>query len=532
MRLYLFFIMQNYLNIATYKDLSGKKDRAIYRLFEIFPGVLAILTFGIVILGSFIFPVYIAIFIITFDVYWLIKVGFLSFHLRAAFKEVKKNLKIDWLKELNRLPFDNYKVKTIKHWSDIYHLIILPFYKEDINVVRQTMEGLVRTNYPKDKFIVVLAAEERAGERAKSVSEEIYKEYRNKFFQLLITSHPDGIEGELAGKGSNGSWAGEKAKELIDSLDIKYENIMTSVLDVDTVMHSDYFAHLIYVFLTSENPSRASYQPIPFYTNNIWEATPLSRVVAFSATYWHMLQQERPERITTFSSHSMPFTAWVDVNFGQRNMVSEDSRIFWNCFLRYDGDYRVVPLYFPVSMDANVAPTFWKTMVNIYKQQRRWSWGVENIPYFLFGFLKNKKIPKLKKWYYSFSIIEGFWSWSTNALLIFLLGWLPVVVGNPEFQRTVLSFNLPTITRLVMTLAMFGLIFQAIITYTFLPPRPLNFGKSKYIWFALQWLLFPITATIFGALPGLDSQIRLMLGKYMGFWVTPKVRNLSKTPEG
>lgn len=516
--------MQDYLNIATHKDLANKKDRIIYRLFEILPGFLAVLTLGIVISGSFIFPVYIAIFIIIFDVYWLIKVGFLSFHLRSAFNQVRKNLKINWLDELNNLPLDNYRISTIGNWSDIYHLIILPFYKEDINVIRQTMESLVRTNYPKDKFIVVLSAEERAGEHGREVCEEIYKEYRNKFFHLLTTSHPENLEGELAGKGANSSWAGKRAKELIDSLGIKYENILASIFDVDTVSHPDYFARLTYVFLTSKNPLRASYQPIPFYTNNIWEAGPLSRVVAFSASFWHMLQQERPERITTFSSHSMPFVAWMDVDFGQRNMVSEDSRIFWNCFFRYDGDYKVQPLYFPVLMDANVAPTFWKTSVNVYKQQRRWGWGVENIPYFLFGFLKNKKISRFKKWYYSFAIIEGFWSWSTNALLIFMLGWLPILVGGPEFQRTVLSFNLPTITRYIMSLAMFGLIFQAVITYVFLPPRPPKFGKSKNLWIALQWLLFPFTATIFGAIPGLEAQVRLMLGKYMGYWVTPKTR--------
>ena len=180
------------------------------------------------------------------------------------------------------------------------------------------MESLVRTNYPKDKFIVVLSAEERAGEHGREVCEEVYKEYRNKFFHLLTTSHPEGIEGELAGKGANSSWAGKRAKELIDSLGIKYENILASIFDIDTVSHPDYFARLTYVFLTSKNPLRASYQPIPFYTNNIWEAGPLSRVVAFSASFWHMLQQERPERITTFSSHSMPFFGWMDVDFGQR----------------------------------------------------------------------------------------------------------------------------------------------------------------------------------------------------------------------
>ena len=40
----------------------------------------------------------------------------------------------------------------------------------------------------------------------------------------------------------------------------------------------------------------------------------------------------------------------------------------------------------------------------------------------------------------------------------------------------------------------------------------------------LQWILLPISTIFFGSFVALDAQTRLMLGKYMGFFVTPKAR--------
>jgi hypothetical protein len=297
---------------------------------------------------------------------------------------------------------------------------------------------------------------------------------------------------------------------------------LVSNFDVDTIVYPEYFGILTHTFLNTPDRLKSSYQPIPFYFNNIWKAPSISRVMALSGTFWHTLQQEREHHLTTFSSHSMPFKALVDVDFWQVNMVSEDSRIFWQCYLRYNGDYRVTPLYYPVSMDAAVADTFWGTTVALYKQQRRWAYGVENVPYFLFGFKKNKEIPGWRKFRRAFTTMEGLHSWATNALIIFFLGWLPALVGGPEFQSTVVSLNLPFLTGLIMGIAMFGLILSVILSLLILPPRPKGFSRLRYIEMVAQWALFYITIIILGAIPALDAQTRLMLGKYMGFWVTPK----------
>jgi len=175
-------------------------------------------------------------------------------------------------------------------------------------------------------------------------------------------------------------------------------------------------------------------------------------------------------------------------------------------------------------MDANVAKSFFRTLVNIYKQQRRWAYGVGDIPYFLFGFYKNKKISFFKKISLGRELIEGHLSWAVTSILIFALGWLPLILGGQEFSQTLISYNLPRAISRIMTLAMLGLIGSAYLSFLLLPPKPLKYGRFKYLVFAFGWLLFPIMMIFFTAFPALDAQTRWILGKYMGFWCTEKVR--------
>ena len=517
--------MQDYLHIGRATDLTNQKDYHLYRTLEIMPGFLAWLTIFLVVILSFFTPVFMAIFIIAFDIYWLIKTVYLSLHLRVSYNKLKQNLTVNWIDKLNKLQTVGYRLQGLKSWQDIYHLIFLPIYKEDYAIIASTIEGLLKTNYPKSKMIVAICWEERGGKETEEVVREVEKNYKNSFLDIVSVMHPTDLPDEIPGKGSNTAYAAKIIKEsIIDARQISYDHIIVSNFYIDTVVIPEYFGVLTHTFLATENPLRASYQPIPLYVNNIWEAPSFARVVAFSATFWHTVKQEKSETATTFSSHSMPFQALIDVGFWQKNMVSEDSRIFWQCFLRYNGDYKVVPLFYPVSMDANVAPTTNQTLKNIYKQQRRWAYGAENIPYFMFGFIRNKSIPIFKRLYYGFMVIEGNHSWATNALLIFALGWLPVFLGGQEFNRTVLSFNLPYLTRIIMSLSMLGLVSSAVLSIILLPPRPLKYGKFKYLWMLIQWVLFPATTIFLGSIPALEAQTRLMLGKYMGFWVTPKIR--------
>lgn len=505
-----------YLKVAHARDLTGT-DKLIYRLFEMIPGALTWSTFILVVVFSIYKPVWAAIFIIAFDLYWLLKTVYLSIHHYHNWKRLKHNMKLDWQKMLVNLKYEH-----------LHHMIILPYYTESLEVIEGSIKSLLTSKYKKSKMIVVLASEMRAGEEAYEYALLMQKKYSDQFGHFIISRHPSDLPGEIKGKGPNITHAAEFARtEVLDAHSIGYQNVIVSAFDIDTVVGNQYFGCLTWHFMTHETPYNVSFQPIPLYNNNVWNTPAISRVAAMTSTFWQMIQQERPEKLVSFSSHSLSFKALHEVGYWQKNMISDDSRIFFNLFLHNDGNYAVVPLSYPVSMDANLAPTWFQTVKNIYKQHFRWMWGVENIPYMLFGFMKNKKIPFKKKFEQTFVQLEGFWSNATNPIMLLVLGWLPVILGGSEFRDSVLSYNLPHITQILMTIATGGLILSVIISTNLLPVRPKYIQQKKWLWIplTLQWIFVPFTIIIFGSIPGIHTQTRLMLGKYVGeFWVTPKYR--------
>ncbi len=127
-----------------------------------------------------------------------------------------------------------------------------------------------------------------------------------------------------------------------------------------------------------------------------------------------------------------------------------------------------------------------------------------------------------KKIKYVFNHIEGMWTWATAPIIMFVLGWLPlwVAVGRGEALIQAAPFTL----QHLMQLAMIGILISALVSLTLLPRRPEKIKKHTWVVMLLQWALLPITFIIFGSFPAIDAQTRLMVGKYLGFNVTKKVR--------
>jgi hypothetical protein len=487
------------------------------RTLDFIPAMTVWLTLVGVVILSFIRPLWAIYFVIIFVVYWITRLFYMMVWLFISWFRYYRDHRINWSDKLKTLP---------KDYCEYYHVVTYPTYKEPYEVVRRSFQKLAETDYPKDRMIIALGGEERDRDNFLLVAEKIKAEFEDKFFKLLITVHPPAPD-ELPGKGSNVNYMERNLQRELDALGLDYGKVIVSCFDIETLPHPQYFSYLTYKYLTHPNPERASYQPLILYNNNIWESNPIIRVVASSTTFWLLTDLSRPERLLTFSSHSMSFKMLSDVGFHDKTIVTEDSRICLQGLVKYDGDYEVVPMFITLSMDTVYIGSFWKSLFDQYKQMRRWAWGVEHFPWMwknFFGTEANRKIPLKKRLFYFWNQFEGMYSWATAPLLIAIVGRLPLWLASDTDRATAFFQNAPYTLENLMMVGMVGLIINSIL-YTFmLPTRPKGYRWYNYLIMMAQWVMFPLTMVIFGSIPSIDAQTRLMLGgkHRLGFWVTNK----------
>jgi hypothetical protein len=487
-----------------------------WRFWEMVPGIITWVALLSPIIFSFFWPAAVATFVLIFDLYWLYKSVLMGYHLVNGYHHLRRDVKIDWLAKCKNLPKD----ELYPDWKDIYQVILFATYKEEIDTLIPSFQSIIDSDFPNNRTILVLATEKRDFERARKNAAILKEMFGAKFFHFMVTEHPD-IPGEVKAKGANARWAAQHLQKFVDQKKIPYENVVVTTCDADTRMHPKYLSCLTYKYVTNPNRTRRSYQPIPLYNNNIWQVPALSRLIAFGNSFWQLIEATRPWRLINFSTHAMSLKTLVEMDFWDTTVVNEDSRQFWRAYFKFDGDHQVVPMFVPVYMDAVLADSYFKTLQNQYLQKKRWYYGVEHVPYVVINSFKAKNIPFWDKVAKNYRLFEANYSLATSSIYIAVIGWLPILFG-PGFSKTVLAQNLPVIIRVLLGLTWVGLITSMTIATLLMPARPSGFRRRKYLEILAQWILTPIIAIFFSSIPAIDSQTRLMLGKYMTFRVTDK----------
>lgn len=528
----------------------------LQRTLEILPGAMS----WSILIGmtwmAFSEPLSAAVLIIAFYLYWLLRLWYMTFFLIISYLRLSIEKETDWMMRIHAMgmldgcvkgmqkspPSANLQARfsgwlyrrqlevvarsgnLIPSAREIYHVVIIPVAKESRAIYEPGVARLIEQRFPSQQLIVVLAIEERGGEQIRLEANTVQQVYRKHFSDFLVVVHPGGLAGEAQVKGANITYAASVVAGVLQQRAISFQNVIVSCLDADTVVDLNYFSCLTYHFMICPQRTRASFQPIPVYHNNIWDVPGFARVLDVGSSFFQLVEATSPQTLVTFSSHSMSFQALVEIGYWPVDMISDDSAIFWKALIHYEGNYRVIPIPVTVSMDVAVSDSWRKTVVNVYRQKRRWAWGVENLPIVFRGFLHTKNFPLFRKLSYAFKLLEGHVSWATWSFLLGLIGWLPALFAGQEFSSSVVYYTAPRVSATIFHLALVGLGTTIVLSLCLLPYPLIGHPIMRKIGHMFEWLLVPVVAIGLSAVPALDAQTRLLLGAYLEFWVTEKKR--------
>lgn len=509
-----------------------------YRFFEMIPGLLSWSILITPVILSIVNPVLCVLIIILYLLLWFVKSAGLTIRSIQGFRVINQSMRLPWpqmLEEIQQLRisqpskhtptwhYENVRRlqegKPVIRPEEVYHAIIIAAYNETREVIEPTVQSILDSDYDMSKVIVVFAYEERDGAQAEPAVQAMMSTYGKKFAKTLAIKHPL-TEGEVRGKGGNITYAARQLETYLAEAKIDPVNVVVTTLDADNRPHKYYLTVLSYLYCVSPDPIKVSFQPVPMFTNNIWDVPAPMRVIATGNTFWNVVLSLRPHMIRNFSSHAQSMKALIDTDYWSVRTIVEDGHQFWRTYFRYDGQHDVYPMYIPIYQDAVLSSTLRKTVKAQFVQIRRWAWGASDVAYVLEkGYFHPNKVPKLDLTFKMLRLLEGHISWATAPLLLAFAAFIPAFFNHDSFA----SQQLPLIARQIQTVALTGIVCTLFLSLKILPPKPARYKRRRTFFMIIQWVMLPVTTIVFNSMAALNSQTRLIFGRTLNkFDVTDK----------
>jgi hypothetical protein len=512
-------------------EIPLKKDKtASYRFFEILPGALSWFLLLVPLLLSLINVTVAAFFILGYILIWTTRGFALSARTIQGYRLMRKHQAMNWRGMLEDLSAGgivdsahkpDWHAENVANFAkkkgglrpdDMFHAVIIATYKESREVLEPTINAVLNSNYDPKKIILVFAYEERGGERTARQAQELVNEYKHKFYDAIACEHPSDVPNELIGKGGNITYAGRKLQSYLEKKKIDPGHVIVTTLDADNRPDPNYFASVAYLYVIYPDAQKVSFQPMAVYNNNIWDAPAPMRVLAVGNSSFHIANSTRLHLLRNFSAHSQSMQALIDMDFWSVRTVVEDGHHFWRSYLHFDGKYCAVPVYLPIYQDAVLSDTYLKTLKAQFLQYRRWTWGASDVAFLVVkGFFTKNKLPRWDLFVKSLRLLENHVGWAVGALLVGIGGRIPLLFNS----QNLVANELPVILGRVQMVAMICITVQVFICFVTLPPKPERYKKHRTLFMILQWVYMPVTGIVFNSLVALNSQTRLMVGRYI-----------------
>jgi len=224
--------------------------------------------------------------------------------------------------------------------TDVMHIVILPNYQEDEQMLLHTLENLGRSPLARQCMRVMLGMEQREGPGGRRKAERLIAMASHLFADIAASYHPANLPGELPGKSSNTQWA---YKEVLRRHSAHFaamdaSRVFLTVGDADTLWHPQFFSALSYQALGMSARERAwsIWQPPVLLLRNLFSVPGPTRVSGYATVLFELagLANQRLSTHFCYSAYSLSLAlASHDlVNGWDRDVIAEDHHMFCKCY--------------------------------------------------------------------------------------------------------------------------------------------------------------------------------------------------------
>jgi len=305
------------------------------------------------------------------------------------------------------------------HEDGIQHLIVIANYKEDLQMLSQTLTSLAQA-HGSHSFHVVLAMEAREGPAGLEKAAQLDRGFSKYFSTFRSTSHPSNLreehadgswDPEVPGKASNVKWAVREAHRELLKESVDPASVILTVADADVVFHPRYFSHLTRDFGTVRRRGGGWHEwtiwqapQLPF--RNYYASPACSRVWAYVASIWEcggVAGLSFGSEHFAFSTYSLPLLLAVEAEAHEGDVIAEDHHCYIRCFfysavkeaaLAQGGQEvptwrglaraHLRPIFLPVKSTSVVSDKgVWQTWIDRWFQAKRHAQGVAELSFFV-----------------------------------------------------------------------------------------------------------------------------------------------------
>ncbi len=435
----------------------------------------------------------------------------------------------------------NEKDKTMPDWDSIHHVVIIPNYKESLEILHRTLDQL-KIQYNAKKQISIVLAMEGGEKNSEQKAIAIQKEYQNAFANIYYTVHPTGLVGEMQCKSANQSWAARwYINKIVYKENLNIDNIVITTMDADTRWHNKHFEALTYHFVTNPNRHTTFWQAPIRYHGNIWQVNPLMRIINTYATAFELAYLAAPWWMAMpMSSYALSLKLLNDSGNWDTDVIADEWHMMIKAYFAERGQVRLEHIFLPFLADSTTGDNIMDSIRNRYSQTLRHAWGSKEVGYMVAKLIENPQIISIHSFKFLFRI--------AHDILLAGAGWIILTVGSqlpvlfhPEIAPVQLDKLLSTSDKLgyiingmlssspawiMLSISSFTMIILVIVfQYQDYQVRPKRIAPMTVKEAFLEVLSIPfmlILTLLVVAMPTVIAQTRLLLGIPLQFIVTEK----------